>query len=188
MKIKNFNIPDFGRIFLGKKKEDELVTYKNIKHSFSISADRFDEEDKEVVQVILDSLKETGELPFEISQQETNYLRTSDINIWCEYLVFRYKLRVYPQLKKVAKFPVYMLIEPVSACNLRCVMCFQIDNTFTKKPYMGTMSLETFKKVVDEAVAGGTKAITMASRGEPLMHKKLPDMLEYARASSWKSR
>jgi radical SAM protein with 4Fe4S-binding SPASM domain len=46
---------------------------------------------------------------------------------------------------------------------------------------MGTMSLETFKKVVDEAVAGGTKAITMASRGEPLMHKKLPEMLEYAK-------
>ena len=90
-------------------------------------------------------------------------------------------LGVYPQLKKVAKFPVYMLIEPVSACNLRCVMCFQIDKTFTKKPYMGTMSLETFKKVVDEAVAGGTKAITMASRGEPLMHKKLPEMLEYAK-------
>ena len=49
MKIKNFNIPDFGRIFLGKKKEGELVTYKNIKHSFDISADKFDEEDREVV-------------------------------------------------------------------------------------------------------------------------------------------
>ena len=49
MKIKNFNIPDFGRIFLGKKKEGELVTYKNIKHSFNISTDKFDEEDKEVL-------------------------------------------------------------------------------------------------------------------------------------------
>lgn len=181
MKIKNFNIPDFGRIFLGKKKEDELVNHKNIKHSFDISIDKFDEEDREVVQTLLDSLQKTGELPFELSQQETTYIRTSDISVWCEYLVFRYKLRVYPQLKKVAKFPVYLLIEPVSACNLRCVMCFQIDKTFTKKPYMGTMSVETFKKVVDEAVAGGTKAITMASRGEPLMHKKLPEMLEYAK-------
>ena len=46
---------------------------------------------------------------------------------------------------------------------------------------MGVMSLEMFKKIVDEAVAGGTKAITLASRGEPLMNKDLPDMLEYAK-------
>ena len=52
MKIKNSTYPDFGRIFLGKKKEDELVTYKNVKHSFDISADKFDEEDREVVQVL----------------------------------------------------------------------------------------------------------------------------------------
>ena len=28
----------------------------------------------------------------------------------------------------------YLLIEPVSTCNLRCPFCFQTDKTFTKKP------------------------------------------------------
>ena len=80
MKIKNFNIPDFGRIFLGKKKEDELVSHKNIKHSFDISIDKFDEEDREVVQTLLDSLQKTGELPFELSQQETTDITSTYIS------------------------------------------------------------------------------------------------------------
>jgi radical SAM protein with 4Fe4S-binding SPASM domain len=43
------------------------------------------------------------------------------------------------------------------------------------------MSLELFKNVVDEAVEGGTKAITLASRGEPTMNKNLGKMLEYTK-------
>ena len=30
-------------------------------------------------------------------------------------------------------------------------MCFQIDKSFTRKPYMGIMKWDLFKKVVDEA-------------------------------------
>jgi len=103
------------------------------------------------------------------------------LNKWCEYLIFRYKVRIYPGLKKVADFPIYILIEPVSACNLRCIMCFQIDKTFTKKQYMGTMKFDFFKKIIDEAVEGGTKAITLASRGEPTLNKNLGKMLEYSK-------
>ena len=49
MKIKNFNIPDFGRIFLGKKKEDELLSLDwivlvfwecDIKSDISVSVDK----------------------------------------------------------------------------------------------------------------------------------------------------
>ena len=181
MKIKNFNIPDFGRIFLGKKKNNKLVTYELIKKSYADSKKDMSKEDKQVAEVILNSLKQAGSLPFDISPQEKHFLKNNKLEVWCDYLIFRYKLRVYPSLKKVAKFPVYMLVEPVSACNLRCVMCFQIDKTFTKKPYMGVMSLELFKKVIDEAHAGGTKAITMASRGEPLMNKNFAEMLEYTK-------
>ena len=59
-------------------------------------------------------------------------------------------------------------------------MCFQIDESFTNDSnFMGSMELELFKKIIDEAVEGGTKAITLASRGEPTLHPKLGDMLEY---------
>jgi len=45
---------------------------------------------------------------------------------------------------------------------------------------MGNMSLDLFQSVVDEAIDGGTKAITLASRGEPMMNKNLHKMLAYA--------
>ena len=59
-------------------------------------------------------------------------------------------------------------------------MCFQIDKSFTRKPFMGVMNLDFYKKIIDECVANGTKAITLASRGEPTLHPKLSEMLEYA--------
>ena len=58
-------------------------------------------------------------------------------------------------------------------------MCFQIDKTFTRKPFMGVMKWDLFTKVVDEANEIGVGAITLASRGEPLMHPRISDMLNY---------
>tara|TARA_R110000824_G_scaffold394629_1_gene594605 strand:- start:104 stop:877 length:774 start_codon:yes stop_codon:yes gene_type:complete len=60
-------------------------------------------------------------------------------------------------------------------------MCFQIDKTFTTKPFMGVMNMDLFKKIIDEAQAGGTKAITMASRGEPTLNKNFCEMMEYTK-------
>ena len=81
-------------------------------------------------------------------------------------------------LKKLnTDYPPYLLIEPVSTCNLRCPFCFQTDKTFTKKPFMGVMDIEFFKKIVDEADSLGVGAVTLASRGEPTLHKNLKDML-----------
>ena len=58
-------------------------------------------------------------------------------------------------------------------------MCFQIDKSFTRKPYMGIMKWDLFKKVVDEADEIGVGSITLASRGEPTMHPELGKMLKY---------
>jgi radical SAM protein with 4Fe4S-binding SPASM domain len=95
------------------------------------------------------------------------------------YLYFRYQFNLASNQKKVFDHPPYLLIEPNAACNLRCPMCFQIDKTFTRKPFMGVMKWELFTKVVDEADKIGVGAITLASRGEPLMHPKISEMLEY---------
>ena len=98
---------------------------------------------------------------------------------WIKYLIYRYKLNIYPKKKIISKFPVYLLVEPTSVCNLRCVMCFQIDKSFTKKPFMGFMNFNLFKKIIDEASSNGTSAITLASRGEPLLHPKISQMIKY---------
>jgi radical SAM protein with 4Fe4S-binding SPASM domain len=97
------------------------------------------------------------------------------------YLFYRYRYEAFPQRKILDDFPPCLQIEPTSICNYRCVFCYQIDEDFTKKSggHMGMMSLETFKLIVDQA-AGQCEAVTLASRGEPLICSKIDEMLKYA--------
>jgi organic radical activating enzyme len=138
------------------------------------------EEDTGVVRHIISRLTEDGNMPFPWTQQEANYISHNSQDKWVEYFIYRYKFFNYPRNKTLPNFPIYMLIEPMSVCNLRCVMCFQVDKSFTRKPFMGMMDIDLYKNVVDQAVAGGTKAVTLASRGEPTLHPELPEMLDYA--------
>ena len=129
---------------------------------------------------ILAYIKKNNSLPFDFNSQELLYFKKHDKNNWLDYFLFRYKFRKFPKEKIVSDFPIYVLIEPVSTCNIRCTMCFQIDKTFTRKPYMGIMNMDFFKKIIDDCYSNGTRAITLASRGEPTLHPKLHEMLEYA--------
>jgi len=97
-----------------------------------------------------------------------------------DYLVYRYKYNIYPILKIIDKYPPCVQIEPVSMCNYRCVFCYQSDKTFSNKKsgYMGYMDLALFKTIIDQ-LEGNVEAITLASRGEPTLHKQLPEMLKY---------
>lgn len=136
------------------------------------------DENKKILKTILDFFEKND---FSLlSSQEIYFLKNSKEDIWADYLIFRYKFNFYPKLHIVSDFPNYISIEPVSACNLRCVMCYQSDNTFTgNQTFMGMMKLDLFKKIIDEASSNGTKAITLASRGEPTLHPQLSEMLEY---------
>ena len=42
------------------------------------------------------------------------------------------------------------------------------------------MKFDLFKKIIDEADEFKVGAITLASRGEPTLHKQLGEMLKYA--------
>lgn len=98
------------------------------------------------------------------------------------YLRYRYRYDVFPATKELDAYPPCLQIEPSSICNYRCVFCYQTDERLTapKNKHMGQMSLDLFKKVVDEAT-GQVEAITLASRGEPLIAKGIEPMLEYLR-------
>ena len=97
------------------------------------------------------------------------------------FLFYRYRYEVFPQQLKLDEFPPCLQIEPTSICNYRCVFCYQVDSSFNKKSngMMGTMSLGLFKSLIDEA-AGNCEAISLASRGEPLICPDIEKMLAYA--------
>ena len=111
-----------------------------------ISKDKLDIE-------FIDYLKKFKKIIFELNKHEEIYCKhilTNPLKV-IKYLIFRFKFRQAGQEKVLLDYPPYLLIEPVSACNLRCPFCFQTDKTFTVKGNMGVMKFDLFKKVVDEA-------------------------------------
>ena len=130
---------------------------------------------------IVNYLKKNAKLNFTINKHLEIYINnnSNDILKIFKYIVFRYKFLEAGKKKINLGYPPYLLIEPVSTCNLRCPFCFQTDKSFTKKPFMGVMKFDLFKKIVDEANTIGTGAITLASRGEPTLHKEFDKMLDY---------
>jgi radical SAM protein with 4Fe4S-binding SPASM domain len=98
------------------------------------------------------------------------------------YLVHRYRYELFPEQHILDAYPPYLQIEPTSVCNYRCVFCYETDPSFTKKSagFMGHMSLDTFKKIIDQA-EGNVEFISLASRGEPLLCPDIESMLAYTR-------
>ncbi len=96
------------------------------------------------------------------------------------YLYYRYCYEVFPREHRVDPFPPCLQIEPTSVCNLRCLFCYQVDPALSAREggQRGFMAMDTFKRVVDQA-AGQLESISLASRGEPLLHKAFPAMLAY---------
>jgi len=137
------------------------------------------EEDRGVARSIFDDFNVSN---FDIlTDQEIEYLTHIPKEKWAEYLIFRYKFHHYSRKKIRPEFPLYLLVEPASVCNLSCRMCWHSDKSFGKnKEYLGFMKMDLYKKVIDEAVAKGSKALTMASRGEPTLNPKFEEMLDYS--------
>ena len=110
---------------------------------------------------------------FYITGQEINWLLKNDKKNWLKYLLYRYNFKILPLKKEVTEFPQYVLIEPVSICNLRCIMCFQVDKSFSSnKAINGYMDIGLFKEVIGQVKKNSCNAVTLASRGEPTLHKE----------------
>ena len=159
-------------------KVDEITTifYNNLDSINSF----LKKEDSHAVE-FFSFLKKNKKLNLPINKHIELYIlkNKKDLKKITNYLIFRYKFYIAGKKKINFGYPPYLLVEPVSACNLLCPFCFQVDKSFTRKPYMGVMKFELFKKIIDEADNIGVGAVTIASRGEPTMHKKFIDMLEY---------
>ena len=133
-----------------------------------------------VIKDLLDNTESSSKTKFSLKSNviaETNTIADSDLP---RYIVHRYRYEIFPQTKTIDNFPPYLQIEPTSICNYRCVFCFETDETFTNKKngHMGQMTLDLFKKVIDQA-EGNIEFISLASRGEPLACPDIVKMLEY---------
>ena len=165
---------------LSNKNNDEnykriLNVYNNIKN--------LNDNDKEIINKILNSYKKNEKFiqgDFILSKHEINEFNEQENKNILRYLIYRYKYNIFPIIKKVEDYPPNIQIEITSICNLRCIMCYQSDKTFSNKSkgFMGHMKFDLFKKIIDE-IEGKIEGVTFASRGEPTLYKNLDKCLQY---------
>jgi radical SAM protein with 4Fe4S-binding SPASM domain len=182
----------YGSFLKGLEVDDESILEKlGLLISERIALLQSSSEEREILLHIQGAVREgrrsnviisedpSDEVLFKFSDQELDWLFRHSEDLWVKYIVYRYKFKIYPVQRKVTDFPLYLLIEPTSICNLRCVMCFQVDRSFRTKEYMGMMPWDLFTSIIDEASKNDCPAICFASRGEPTLHKRFGDMLKY---------
>jgi len=78
---------------------------------------------------------------------------------------------------KLLYAPMRLWVEPTSFCNLKCPMCTSKD---IPEDQIGYMDWDLYKKIIDEA-KGFVHDINLFLGGESLFHKRLPDMIRYAK-------
>jgi len=137
---------------------------------------------KRVFEDLLVQQKEARGTKFQLRDYIKREMEGIDDKDLARYLLYRYRYEMFPLEKKVDAFPPCLQIEPTSVCNYRCVFCYQVDKDFTnpRSGHMGSMTFELFKILIDQA-EGFCEAITLSSRGEPLMNRQFEAMLDYAK-------
>lgn len=77
--------------------------------------------------------------------------------------------------------PSFVQIEPVGQCNLRCRMCpIQYRGDGSPKGPPAFMAFDDFTRLLDQF--GQVEELHLQGMGEPLMHPRFFDMVEYAAA------
>lgn len=79
---------------------------------------------------------------------------------------------------KVLGLPFAIMIEPTNFCNLKCPLC-PTGNGSLSVP-RGYMSLENFKKIIDE-IGDTLMHITLWNFGEAMLNKDVYEMVKYAK-------
>src|SRR5437660_12459105 len=84
-----------------------------------------------------------------------------------------------PTIRRRLPLPRFLQVEPVGQCNLRCRMCpipFRQDGPPYGPPAF--MDFDTFTNLLDQFP--DLEELQLQGLGEPMMHPRLFDMVEYA--------
>ena len=79
--------------------------------------------------------------------------------------------------EKVVGYPTYLYADITNVCNLKCPLC--ATGSGASGGQKGMMSLEMFKKIVDE-IGKYLVKIHLYNWGEPLLNKDVYEMIDYA--------
>lgn len=83
--------------------------------------------------------------------------------------------------------PFVLFVDPASTCNFRCTFCPTGDRELIRSTgrWQGAMDFDVYRKVIDDLkdFDQPLKVLRLYKEGEPLLNKRLPDMIRYAKES-----
>jgi len=83
--------------------------------------------------------------------------------------------------------PLNILVDPASACNIKCNFCPTSDIERMRRigKFRGVMKFDLYKKIIDELslFPAKIKNLHLTKDGEPMLNKYLPQMVSYAKES-----
>ncbi|HLP97547.1 MAG TPA: radical SAM/SPASM domain-containing protein [Sideroxyarcus sp.] len=98
-----------------------------------------------------------------------------------EYRDYRTKWSELAKTQTTSDYPLLVDIELASICNLTCPMCYTITEEFKQQVNTTRMDFDLYKRIIDE-IGGKVPAIRLSLRGEPTLHTKIVECIEYAKA------
>ena len=96
-----------------------------------------------------------------------------------KYLEYRRQWMENPKNFKVRDFPIHLDIEITNRCNLKCTFCDKLP--LLTKDQIGDMDINLYKKILDEGEKSELYSIKLSYRGEPLLHRRVAEMVAYAK-------
>ena len=94
-----------------------------------------------------------------------------------------------PKRRVRGRRPKMLSVEATSRCNLNCPFCLVgLQNSLPSTEHdllprgLGTMTMELYGKIVEDAVAFGIEKMQLHFQGEPLLHTGIADMVRMAKA------
>lgn len=101
-----------------------------------------------------------------------------DKNTWREYR------EIYDKASKLeieTEYPIQLDIELNSSCNLKCPMCRLSVESNENKGKQHWFKFETFKKIIEDGVKNGLKAVKLNYINEPLIRDDIAKFVEFAK-------
>jgi len=98
----------------------------------------------------------------------------------CDRLSFYnkiYRSRINKKSASLSSFPAELSIETINLCNARCTICAHPQ---MKRP-KGKMAPSLVRSLIDQAREGQVTRLFLSGYGEPLLDKRLPEFIAYAR-------
>lgn len=83
---------------------------------------------------------------------------------------------------KVDSFPKMIIFDVLNVCNLHCLHCPQKEIIKRNNFKASYLDLGLFKKIIDEISGYDVDLVRFTGDGEPLLHRNILEMIEYAKA------